>query len=255
MMNLRAIFSATALAQCVLLTGWMMPASAGVPFVTDDAGTPERGKFEINLLSLYSHFNGETDGTVYGGEVNYGMTSHIEAHLYVPIAFDQISGKAMNVGIGDVEIGFKYRFLDGTDLDGWDVGTAPMIDVPSGARTHNLGTGSRHAFLPLLVGKTWGKLALFGSAAVAINPGTDNRNWFYSGAGVTYDITPKWTLGSELYYASASVVGNMGGTGFTVGGVYNINETFHVLLSAGRNLTNTNRVNMLSALLGLQITF
>jgi hypothetical protein len=233
------------------------PSHAGAPFVTDDAETLTTGHYEINLGSNYTHRQGETGGSIIAIDANYGVTERLEAHVYVPLAFDRVSGGKTNIGIGDVELGFKYRLVDSGAWGDWApaIAVEPTVDFPTGAASHNLGTGNVHAFVPVWLSKQWDKLTVFGGAGYALNPGRGNRNWVFTGLGATYDVNESWTLGGEVFYASAAGTGQPGGVGFNVGGVYNINETYHVLFSAGRNLTNASKTNNVSAFLGLQLTF
>jgi hypothetical protein len=239
----------------VLATG--RAAQAGAPFVTDDAETTDDGHYEINLGSSFTHKQGETGGTAFGVDANYGVTDHLEAHIFVPLAYDKVSGGSTHVGIGDVELGVKYHLADEGEWADWlpAIAVEPTIDIPAGAESHNLGTGSVHAFIPVWMSKKWDKLTVFGGGGFDINPGPNNRNWVLGGGGATYDIDENWTLGGEVLYTSSAAVGQKGGLGFNVGGVYNINDTYHVLFSVGRNFTNAEKVNSFSSYIGLQITF
>jgi len=239
----------------ILATG--RAAQAGVPFVTDDAETLDAGHYEIDLGSTFTHKKGESGGSAINLNPNYGVTDHLEVSVSVPLAYDHVSGGPTNLGIGDVELGFKYHLADAGEWADWAPAIAiePTIDFPTGAETHNLGTGSVHAFIPVWMSKKWDKLAVFGGGGFDINPGPNNRNWVLAGGGATYDIDENWTLGGEVFYTSAAVVGQQGGLGFNIGGLYNINDTYHILFSAGRNITNAEKVNSFSSFVGLQITF
>jgi hypothetical protein len=61
---LPGVVSAAAL---VLMSG---PASAGIPFVTDDPETPDRGHHEINVFLQSTHITGETNGIFPSVEIN-----------------------------------------------------------------------------------------------------------------------------------------------------------------------------------------
>lgn len=231
------------------------PAWAGVPYVTDDPGTPAAGRFEINVVSLLTELHDDTTGAFSSLEVNYGITDHFQSHFFVPIGFDDASGSAVRVGTGDVELGFKYRFFDGDDLGGWNVGTAPSVIVPPAGLSHQFGTGTTHLFAPLLVARQWGAWTLFGEAGYAFNPGRGNRNWECSYLAFAYDINPRVTVGAEILYNTSQVVGVDGGTGFNVTTTYNISETYHLLASVGRNITHASALNEFTTLLGVQFTF
>jgi hypothetical protein len=230
-------------------------AHAGGPFITDDANTVDKGHFEIDATSDYTRHSGESGGTVAGLEVDYGLTEHLQAHLFMPLAFDHMAGGPLNIGIADVEIGAKYRVIDAAGNILPSVAVAPSIIAPSGDAARNLGTGSTHAFLPIWASRTWDKWTAFGGAGYMINPGPQNRDWVFTGAGATYAINPTWTIGAEVFYTTPAVVNEPGGAAFNIGAIYKINDTYHLMFSAGRNLNNAEEANIFSCLLGLQMTF
>ena len=231
-------------------------ARAGVPFVTDDPGTVDKGHYEIDIANQFTHTHDENSGVIVGVEVDYGVTEHLELDVFVPLSFDHSFGERSHVGPGDIQVSVKYRFLDADD-DGWrpSIAVAPTLIAPSGNADHDLGTGHTHGFLPVLIGKEFGKWNAFGSAGYNINPGPNNRDWWFTGAGLTRDINESWTLGGEVYYASAQEKDKKGGAGFNVGGIYNINDTYHLLLSVGRNFTNARQLNLITYYAGIQLTF
>src|ERR1700735_1279377 len=85
-----------------------LSAYAGAPFVTDDTDTADQGHFEINFISQITHIQGETGGSILGVETNYGVTKNLEVHVFAPLAFDKVANSNLNVGSGDIELGFKY---------------------------------------------------------------------------------------------------------------------------------------------------
>src|SRR3978361_1897025 len=94
-----------------------------------------------------------------------------------------------------------------------------------------------------------------GRGGYNINPGTDRLNWWFSGLGVTRELNPKWTIGAEIYYTTATAQGQRNSTGFNVGAIYNINDIHHLMISVGRNLINASQNNEFSTFIGYQLTF
>jgi hypothetical protein len=123
---------------------------AGAPFVTDDADTPDAKHFEINVSLQYTRFMGGSSGAIPAVEVNYGVTDKLQISALVPMNFVHTDGVGTNIGVGDTEIGVKYRFFDADDW-GWRPGVAfaPVMILPSGSEARGLGDGRITAFLPI----------------------------------------------------------------------------------------------------------
>jgi hypothetical protein len=232
------------------------PAFAGVPFVTDDADTPDAGHFEINIAAQYTRFQGGSVGAVPSVEVDYGLTSKLELSVLAPLAMSHVDGVGTNVGVGDLELGFKYRFIESDDW-GWRPGVAfaPTISMTSGSEVRGLGEGRMLGFLPIWLSKDFNQWTVFGGGGYNINPGTDRLNWWFAGLGVTRELNPEWTIGVEIYYATPTGQGLKNSTGFNVGAIYNINDVHHLMVSVGRNLINARENNEFSTFIGYQITF
>jgi hypothetical protein len=233
-----------------------VPASAGVPFVTDDPGTPDKGHFEINVANQYTLNRDEQSASLPSVEVNYGLTDHLELHILVPLAFDHPRGGGSVAGLGDIELGVKYRFIDEDD-DGWRpaIAFAPAIQVPTGNANRDLGSGRTQAFLPIWLSKDIGKWTVFGGGGYQINPGPGNRNWWFAGVATTYEINSQWTVGAEVFRMTADASDGTSSVAFNLGVIYNIDDNNHLMMSAGRGLVNATQNNQFSAFLGYQLTF
>jgi len=102
-------------------------------------------------------------------ELNYGASDNLELHFLAGLAFDRQSPSGARFGSGDVELGVKYRFIE-ADEAGWrpDVAFAPALDLPAGDRRRALGTGHAHAFLPLILGRSFEPWSAFGEVGYAV---------------------------------------------------------------------------------------
>jgi subtilisin family serine protease len=94
------------------------PANAGPPFRTDDPEPVEFGHYEFYTFYSGTHVNGDTSGVRPGFELNYGLIPNGQFHIVAPLAFDSPAGGPSQFGIGDTELGFKYRFIQEDDK-GW----------------------------------------------------------------------------------------------------------------------------------------
>ncbi len=239
----------------IALLSATQPACAGVPYSTDDAGTPAKGHYEINVGSQITSVRGDQFGTVLGVEVNYGLTDRVELHAFAPLAFDNaLSGSA--VGPGDDELGVKYRFLD-DDEHGWapNIGIAPALELPSGSAQRNLGTGHVHGVIPLVLDKAFKRWNVFANAGYTVNPGAGSGNSWFSGIGVTYALTPLWSVGTEIFHIQPTSNASVPTTSLCAGVTYTASETHHPMIAIGRGLQHATLTNELSLFVGDQITF
>jgi hypothetical protein len=243
------------LAWAVISACCAFPALAGPPFVTDDANTPDANHFEINLAAQYTKFQGGSVGAMPSLEVNYGVTDKLQIAILTPLTMAQADGSGTNIGLGDVELGVKYRFIDSDD-SGWRPGIAfaPSIVMPSGSEARGLGSGQIQAFLPIWLSKEFAQWTVFGGGGYNINPGFDRLNWWFTGIGVARELSSKWTVGAEIFHATPTDRGATDDTAFNVGAIYNISDTHHLMMSIGRNIINAKENNALSVYIGYQFT-
>ncbi|MDE2302104.1 MAG: hypothetical protein KGK11_06045 [Sphingomonadales bacterium] len=215
-------------------------ALAGPPFITDDPEPVEPDHWEVYVFSAGAI--GAQDATGFGPslEVNYGAAPNLQLHLIATTAYDSPQGAPPAFGLGDTELGAKYRLVS-PGKDDWypQIGMFPLIEVPTGRASRNLGAGEVQAFLPVWLQKDLGKWTTYGGGGYWINPGPGNRNYWYAGWLLQRQFTATLMLGAEVFHQTASMVGHSGTTGFNLGGQYDLSDHHHLLFSAGHGgLTN-----------------
>lgn len=232
------------------------PAAAGPPFRTDDPEPVELGHWEVYGFTAGTHVRGDTGGTLAGVEVNYGAAPNLQLHLIAPLSFDSPSGAASQTGLGDVELGAKYRFITPDEGDWYpQVGIFPLLEIPSGDAGRGLGGGHLKTFLPLWLQKDFGKWTSYGGAGYWINPGIGNRDYWFTGWLLQYQFTPSLALGAEIFHQTADTTDGGEATGFSFGGIYDFNEHYHLLFSGGRGLQHAAAANQASWYVAIQSTF
>lgn len=229
------------IAAVILLAAWTS-AFAGPPFRTDD---PEPVPYRHGEVYLFSSGTRDARGISGVGpamEFNYGIFPDTMIHVIAPMAFTSPQSGASHFGYGDSEVGIKYRFVHQTDVLP-DVGTFPLVEVPTGDLHKGLGNGKARYFLPVWLQKDFGKWTTYGGGGYWINPGEGNRNWWFSGMLLQYSFTEDLYLGGEIFHQSADAVGGKDGTGFNLGGSLPLSGNFQFLFSAGSGLyhASTNR--------------
>ena len=136
-------------------------ARAGPPFLTDDPEPVELGHWEAYLFAMY---DGASSTTAVDGpalELNYGAAPDLQLHLVVPLATAEPAGAPSAHGLGDVEMGVKYRFVEEGEGQP-QIGVFPMLELPTGNDRRGLGNGRLWARLPVWVQRSWGPWTTYG---------------------------------------------------------------------------------------------
>ena len=146
------------MAAAVLLT-LSGAAFAGPPFMTDD---PEPIEYKHSEAYLFSTYDKGPDGSkqvvLPAFEYNTSPIEDVHLHIVVPFANSYPSdGSGVQHGIGDVELGVKYRFVHETDTLP-QVGVFPMLELPTGNVDKGLGNGRAWWTLPLWGPEELGRL-------------------------------------------------------------------------------------------------
>jgi hypothetical protein len=234
-----------------------IPANAGPPFRTDDPEPVEFGHYEFYTFFSGTHMKGDTSGFGPAFELNYGLIPNGQFHVIAPLAFDAPSGGPSQFGVGDTELGFKYRFIQEDDK-GWRpmLGVFPFLELPTGDPARGLGTGNVRAYLPLWVQKSFGDWETYGGAGYWIDHGgeSSDRDHWYFGWLLQRKVTDKLVIGAEIFHQTADTIGGKDSSGFNVGAIYDFDDHNHLLVSLGRGLQNASETNRFSWYIAYQIT-
>ena len=227
---------------------------AGPPFLTDD---PEPVDFQHSELYIASQQVKSADGrsgTLPQIEYNYGVAPNVQLHIIVPFAFNRPTGGASETGLGDTELGVKYRFMQETETSPM-VGIFPILLTNTGSYNKGLGAGGDQLFLPLWIQKKWGKWQSYGGGGYWVSRALDVRDRWFAGWQLQKDMSDQLTVGGEIFHQTEQVSGQGGSTGFNLGGYYNFDENDHLLFSAGKGLQNVTLTNQLSTYVAYQWTW
>lgn len=229
-------------------------AWAGPPFFTDDPEPAEYRHWEVYLATQWSQERGEeTSATLPHIDVNYGIFPDTQLSVVLPMAYSSSHDSSKQYGLGDLEIGLKYRFIHEDDK-GWtpQVSIFPLVDLPTGDSLRGLGEGHIKMFFPIWVQKSWGPWTTYGGGGYWYHRGKDNKNYWFAGWLLQREISKMLTLGAEVFNTSPKEKGESDETGFNVGGSFNLSEEHHILFSAGQDFKGP---NTFFAYLSFQWTF
>lgn len=228
--------SLVVLALLSLLVGVQRLAAWGPPFQTDDPEPVPLRHWEFYLASLGFHDMGQTMATGPHIEVNYGALPGLQLHMITPFTYVKVSGAPSAYGYGDTELGAKYRFLKETATTP-EIGTFPLVEVPTGDPARRLGSGHTQFFLPIWAQKSWGHWSGYGGTGYWHNPGAGNKNWNFTGVELQRDAGKFGWLGGEVFHTTAAQIGGAAATSFNMGGQFDFSKVHHLIFSAGRNIT------------------
>lgn len=220
---------------------------AGPPFLTDDPDPVDRHHAEIN--AIYQEVR-TSDGRagVLSGEVNQGCAREVQCHVAAPLAFARPDGGPFRTGLGDVELGAKFRFLHDDDSV-WSAAIYPTVSLPTGDESRGLGNGRAQLLLPVWVQRSAGPWNFDAGVAWLANPARDARNSLFAGLLARRSFGDRLSLGAEVFRRSSVAQGVPTSCGFNVGAIASVSPHQNLLVSAGRGLSGvqTNRRSIFMA--------
>lgn len=230
----RATLRLFAVCSCCLLPAVRLPA--GPPFLTDDPVPVDYHHWEAYLFATGDRT--VADNTTQGpaAELNYGVAPDTQLHLVIPLTTFTAAGQAAATGLGDLELGVKYRFAQET-AGHPQAGVFPMVELPAGDANRGLGNGRAWFKLPLWLQKSLGPWTTYGGGGVALNSAPGQRNYTFGGWLLQRDFGPRLTLGGEIFAQGADTDRDRGFAAANFGGYYNFTEKFSLLFSAGRSFS------------------
>jgi hypothetical protein len=227
------------------------PALAGPPYLSDDPEPTDFGHFEI-----YAFGDGKTarEGTAgeAGIDFNYGAARDLQLTAVLPGGYDSAATGGTAVGLGNVELAAKYRFLH-QESAGVDVSVFPRVFLPSSSSA----VGPTHAsvFLPLWLEKDWGDWSAFGGGGCELNRGGGSKDFCLVGSVLTRQVLSDLQLGVELYHQTSDTVGSRSSTSIGVGARYDLSHKYHVLAYFAPSIQNAAESDQYSWYAALLFTF
>ncbi|MDA8086946.1 MAG: hypothetical protein M0Z75_09620 [Nitrospiraceae bacterium] len=210
-------------------------ALAGPPFLTDDPEPVEYGHYEFYVFSTLDRGQDGTTLQTPAFEFNAGVASNTQFHVVIPFTLSLPKDGPSAYGLGDIEAGIKYRFIQ-ESANSPQVGTFPMIELPSGSASRGLGNGRVWEKVPVWLQKSFGPWTTYGGGGYAINHAPGSRNYLFGGWLLQRDFSGRLTLGGEVFAQGATVEEGQGTAILNFGGYYNFTEGMSLLFSAGHSV-------------------
>lgn len=139
-------------------------------------------------------------------------------------------------GLGDVEIGVKYRFLQ-ENRTVPQISFYPSAELPTGSFNKGIGSGRTWYRFPIWIQKSWGQRTTYGGGGYAINTASGESNFTFAGWLVEREIGRSSTLGAEIYYEGPQFAGDKWATFYNVGGEVAVSDHVSILMSAGHTVS------------------
>ncbi len=208
---------------------------AGPPFMTDDPAPLDAKSSEFYIFSTYDKASDGKAIAVPAFEYNYGLSSNIMLHSVVPFISSQPDGQKTEYGLGDIELGVKYRFIQETE-NMPQIGIFPMAELPTGDVNKGLGNGKIWWRLPVWMQKSVGEWTSYWGVGYAINDAQGQKDYTFGGWQVQRDIGKKWSLGGELFAREKDTSNGRSTAILNFGGFYKFTPDFNLLFSAGKSI-------------------
>ncbi len=210
-------------------------AFAGPPFLTDDPEPVPFKHWEAYLFSTLDATPGQTDASGPAFEFNVGALPNLQLHSVIPLSYASPDNGPSAYGLGDIELGMKYRFIQETECRPM-VGVFPMLEVPTGDAGRGLGNGETWWKLPIWVQKSWGPWISYGGGGYVLNPAPGQCNYGFGGWLLQRDFGKRLTLGGEIFAQGKSAEEARSYQIINVGGFFKITPNFNLLFSLGHSI-------------------
>lgn len=237
--RLRAITLAVALLACL---GRHDACWAGPPLFTDDPETPGRGGWEINI----SHNIERTRDAFFMEtplfDINYGLLDNDQWKIEFPVLFLDSDEHGAHWGMGDLLLGWKYRFLEEEDHH-FMASVYPQLLVPTGNERVGLSGGNVEALFPLQIGKHFceEKVFVYGEIGYNVVLGAPEANSWKYGLAAQWGATERLELMAEVAGLAFPGGAEPDDTFFNVGFKYDLTKRTSLIAAFGRSFHDVNR--------------
>jgi len=242
------------LASSLVLTAGRADAQGGPPLITDDPGTPGDGRWEINLGFTIEESRSETVYETPLLDINYGLGERIQLKYEVPWLMLDEEGSGARSGLGNSQIGVKFRFLD-EERHGVSMSIYPQLsfDNPTSSDERGLVDHGTELALPVQIARRAGPVEMCLELGHSlIERGEDE--WMY-GLAAAWPLAERFDLLGEVHgVATRDFEEDM--LVFNIGSALELHENVSLLVSAGRSFrgSGSGAIELLGYL-GFQLRF
>lgn len=227
-------FRVVAIVLCVLFAPGA--ALAGRPLDTEDTGTVEPGKAELELSGDFAR-NPNDNSWATKAVLSFGLLPRLEGRIETAILFleprpakdDEEADRRGRGGIADSLIGLKYRLLDEADAVPAVLGSL-TLRLPTGDVDRGLGAEDVDVGLLAVVSKAFGPFNLTVNGGYTFVTRDQDLDFWTAAGSVEYRATKEWSLVGEIV------------CGLGIHGVHRTPDT--IVLRAGATYAITDRLRL-----------
>jgi hypothetical protein len=228
-------------------------AQGGPPMITDDTGTVPKGHWEINTAFTIER---GADGRMFGTpllDVNFGLSSNSQLKVEIPWIVIRRNGQKSIHGLGNTNIGVRWRFRDEDKKHRTAMSVYPQIEFnnPTSSVRRGIADKGPEFLMPLQWQTQVGKFGIGGDVGYRFKRGQDE---------IIYGVVV-----GRKFKDSFEVLGEIHGTGpkanlnesevvFNLGSRIKINNNINLITSAGKSIRRNHDPRFIGYA-GLQITF
>ncbi len=177
---------------------------AGRPLDTEDTGTVEPGKAELELSGDFAR-NPNDNSWSTRAVLSFGLIPRLEGRIESTILFveprpaqdDEEADRKGRGGVGDTLMGFKYRLLDDADAVPAVLGSL-TLRLPTGDVDRGLGAEDVDVGLLAVVSKAFGPFNLTVNGGYTFVMRDRNLDFWLAAGSVDYRATKEWSLVGEI---------------------------------------------------------
>ena len=169
---------------------------AGRPLDTEDTGTVEPGKAELELSGDFAK-NPEDRFWFAKSVLSFGLLPKLEGRLESGLLFFEPEGEKGRGGIGDSLLGFKYRLLDEVETLPAVLGSL-TVRLPTGDGGRQLGSADVDVGLLAVASKAFGPVTLTWNGGYTFVTRDRDLDFWTLAASVEYCATKAWSLVGEI---------------------------------------------------------
>ena len=188
---------------------------AQMPFYTDDTGVTEPNKLHVEIFDeidgLQSSQYPDVRQNTANLRANFSPVKGLELDVDAPyLAIDRAAGSQTSRGIGDTNLGAKWKLHEAApDSVHPSFAVSFYVELPTGDSRQELGSGLTDYWLNFIVQKpltestrmnfNLGLLFAGNTSTGAVGIQTRRGQVYTGGFALLHDVTPRLTLGGELY--------------------------------------------------------
>ena len=168
-----------------------LDAYAAHPLTSDDTGTQGNANWQVEFNGEETSKQDETGRhRLWNATLTRGFGEHVDVYVNAPYTHLQTRTDDNGTGIGDVEIGMKWRFVERGPLS---LALKPNVTMPTGNDSRGLGTGRVGTGATLLAQADVACVSLLANAGLTYQPNRqgDLRSVWAVSAAALYKATDK----------------------------------------------------------------